>query len=503
MKNKIIWVLLIILCSIPAIAALLHSGFFQSDDGEWMIIRFSAFHEAIRDGQIPVRFLSRLNYGYGYPVANFLYPGFMYFAEFFKLLGFGFVSTIKIILGLSMIGSAVFAYLWLSKLFGKWSSFVGSLLYLYAPYHLFDLYKRGSVGEVLALCVVPFVLWQIERQSFLWTSLGIAFLILSHNTLSLLFLFFIILYLITRGLAFAVYFFPSIILGLGLSAFFWVPAIYDLQYTVFQKTQISEWQNYFVSLDIVGIVPFLIFAWFLIKRNFIDRTSILLFLVGIIFLFLSFSMSSFVWEFLPVSFVQFPFRFLSIVILSTGFLVAFMLNKIKGNKSFLLGVMFLVVGFISSFPYLAPKVFFDKGDSYYSTNEGTTTVKNEYMPKWVKKYPQKHFDSKVGITNGKVTNLKVSSSEILFITNSPKDSKVTINTIYYPGWKVYIDNQIVPISYANERGVMDISVPSGKHFVKAIFTETPLRATSNTISLLSLFVLLFLGIKSSRLFSVY
>lgn len=168
MKQKPFILLLLFLLSLPAIISLFHPGFFQSDDGEWMIIRFSAFHQAFRDGEFPVRWLGRLNHGYGYPVANFLYPGFMYLSELPKVLGFGFVDSIKIILGFSIISSAVFAYLWLSKLFGKTSAFIGALFYLYTPYHLFDLYKRGSVGEVLALTVVPLIFWAMEKKNLLF-----------------------------------------------------------------------------------------------------------------------------------------------------------------------------------------------------------------------------------------------------------------------------------------------------------------------------------------------
>src|SRR6266498_4351646 len=79
MKKKIFLSLLfIILFSLPAILPLLHPGFFSTDDGEWMIIRLSAFYPAFADGQFPVRFMERLNFGYGYPVAEFLYPGIMY-----------------------------------------------------------------------------------------------------------------------------------------------------------------------------------------------------------------------------------------------------------------------------------------------------------------------------------------------------------------------------------------------------------------------------------------
>ncbi|MBP6882412.1 MAG: hypothetical protein KBC15_02540, partial [Candidatus Levybacteria bacterium] len=49
-----------------------------SDDGGWMVIRLAAFYDALRDGQIPVRWVNTLNFGYGYPVTHFLYPAFLY-----------------------------------------------------------------------------------------------------------------------------------------------------------------------------------------------------------------------------------------------------------------------------------------------------------------------------------------------------------------------------------------------------------------------------------------
>lgn len=500
MKNKFVWLLIVVLFSIPAIAALFHAGFFQSDDGEWMIIRFSAFHQALKDGQFPVRFLSRLNYGYGYPVSNFLYPGFMYFGEIFKLLGLGFVESIKVIFGLSMVGSALFAYLWLSRLFGKWPSLVGSFLYLYAPYHLYDIYRRGSVGEILALCIVPFIFWQIEKRSFLWTSLGISFLILSHNTLAVLFLPIIALYLIARGLAWAVYLLPAIILGLGLASFFWIPAVFDLRYVVFQKTQISEWQNYFAHPSLIGIVPVLVIIWYFFKLRFISNRSVsLIFFLNFIFIFLSLPISFFIWKFLPVSFVQFPFRFLSVAILLTVFLTAFLLHKIKGNKSLLLGGVFIVVSFISSFSYLMPQAFFDKGNLYYSTNEDTTTIRKEYMPIWVNNIPTEHYREKVEIVNGKISDLKVSSNNINFIASSAINTEIGINTVYFPGWKAFIDNKNVKLNYANN-GLIKISMPFGKHKIRVSFGETPIRSFSDILSLSSLFILLLIAIGQKRNF---
>src|ERR1700722_14282859 len=150
-KKELLIILLLLALSIPAVLPLFHHGFFQSDDGEWMIIRLSAFYQAMHDGQFPVRFLQRLNFGYGYPVAEFLYPGSFYLGVLLHIIRFGFVNSIKIIFGLSLVGSSLFTYLWLRKLFARFPSFVGALFTLYLPYHLYDVYKRGSVGEVFAL----------------------------------------------------------------------------------------------------------------------------------------------------------------------------------------------------------------------------------------------------------------------------------------------------------------------------------------------------------------
>ncbi|MCL4354272.1 hypothetical protein M1349_02245, partial [Patescibacteria group bacterium] len=173
-RSNLIFLGLTILIATPALVGIFHPGFFASDDGNWMVIRFSAFYEALRNGQFPVRFLPRLNQGFGYPVADFLYPLFMYLGVPIHILGFNFVNTVKVILALSVVFSSIFTFLWLRKMFDNLSSFIGAAFYTLFPYHLYDIYKRGSVGEVLALAIAPFIFWQIERGNYLLTSLGIS-----------------------------------------------------------------------------------------------------------------------------------------------------------------------------------------------------------------------------------------------------------------------------------------------------------------------------------------
>lgn len=511
MKKKLLILLIVILFSLPSITPLFNKGFFQSDDGEWMIIRAASFYSALADGQFPVRYLSSLNYGYGYPVANFLYPGFMYLATPIHVLGFGFVDTIKIILGLSMVGSAIFSFLWLSKIFNKFSAFVGSIFYLYLPYHLFDLYKRGSVGEILALAIVPFILWQIERKSFFWGSIGIAFLILSHNTLSVLFIGLILVYislniyvskdkrnLLNKYLL-------MLMFGLGIASFFWIPAFFELKHTVFSQIQVSEWNKYFANPTLIGIPTFLVFVLTIIffsagkiKLSKHRLTALLLF-IGILSIFFASRLSSPLWNILPVSFVQFPFRFLSITLLSTAFLSAFIISQLNGRKKVAISLLLLVILWFSAALHIKPSVFFDKGDQYYATNEDTTTVKNEYMPIWVINKPTQHYKNKVEINEGTISDLDVNINGINFVASATKETQITINTLYYPGWNIFVDSNKSKIDYANDKGVIKFNMMAGTHKIEAYFSETPVRLISNLLSLISLLLLFTVLIRRERI----
>lgn len=523
MRNKFLIFIIIVLCCIPAVYSLFHTGFFSSDDGEWMIIRFSAFYQALRDGQFPVRWLGRLNYEYGYPVANFLYPGFMYLGVPIHVLGFGFVDTIKIILGVSMVGSAVFTYLWLSKLFDKWSSFVGSIVYVYTPYHLYDLYSRGSVGEVLSLAVLPFILWQIERKSYLWTSLGIGFLLLAHNTLALLFLGIIIVYM---GIAIYVsknkknltqIYLLSFLTGFGVSAFFWLPALYDLQYTKFSETQISNWSEYFANNSLIGVSTHVVVLasviLFVTKKIKLKehRLSIVFLVFALGSIFLSLEQSRIFWEIFPSSFIQFPFRFLSVTIVSVSFLSAVAVSVFPTKHKLAIGVILSVLVLFSASSYLKPQEFFDKGEGFYATNMGTTTVKNEYMPRTALVEPTSRPNQIVEATNAKISDLQVKPNKLSFkiFSYGNSDARILIHKIDFPGLIIEKDDNYEwwPQMLKNDKGLVYFLLPvnwTDGSTLSLSFHEittssrTAIRLWSDLISVISIMLLFLVSFKFNK-----
>lgn len=498
-SKKFLPVLLLLLLMIPPVWFLLMPGFFISDDGEWMIIRFSAFYQALADGQFPVRFLGRLNFGYGYPVANFLYPGFMYFAVPIHILGLSFISTIKAVLIFSMIGTSVFSYFWLSKFFDKFSAVIGSLFLTYTPYHLFDLYKRGSVGELFAFVWVSFVLWMIDEKNTFFVAIGVFLLAVSHNTIFLLLAPLLFIYSILRKALSIKDTVVSFVLGILMSSFFTLPAVHELAFTRFSQTKISDVSAYFVDFQLIGLstITVLVLSLFIyLKQKKNDRIFIFFFLISILSIFFSIKLSEPIWNLLPSSLVQFPFRLLSYLVLSVGFLTAYAISKFSNIRRYLISAVLILLLFLSAIPFLKPSELFDKGDSFYSTNEATTTVQDEYMPKWVKDKPITRYEKKVEILEGRgeIRNLSYNDSKkVMFDVNAESKAQVRVNTIYYPGWGARVNGAESKIDYSNDRGVMELDLKKGSSRVEFLFGETPLRLFADIVSLSSLIALIVIS----------
>ncbi len=491
---------ILLLISFPLIFPLILPGVIKTDDGEWLIIRFTAFYEALRDGQIPVRWVSRLNNGLGYPVMNFLYSGYLYLSTPFYVLTRSYIFAVEMLTAVTLIISAWGMYLWLKRHFTSTISIMGAIFYLYAPYHVYDFLKRGSLGELLSLSIVPFIFYFIEKKQYGGISLSLALLLLSHNTLAALFLPVIGGYFLLtthKDKSSRRNIFLSFLLGFGLAAFFWLPALYELQYTVFSSKEVSNWRNYLTPVHLIGIPTIvLIFGGGFIafkEKNFPMRKELIYFVVvALLALLLSIPYPKFLWEILPIEFVQFPFRLLSVVIVAVSFLIAAILHAFKRSGQFALFVLILVITISFGNKYYIFDVEMNKDDNYFSTNQATTTVQNEYLPRWAKE-PTPIVTEVAGSEHGKIENTVKESQKITFQVSSPQKTKVILNQLFFPGWQVFI-NGVKNELEVTEDGRMSITVQKGISTVKFEFLRTPIRIISDTISLLSagLFVLLTL-----------
>jgi len=510
-KKKAFLILLLILV-FPATLALFRPGFFVSDDGDWMVIRLSDFHRSFVAGQIPVRWAARLNYGYGYPVFNFSYPLSLYWGEGFHLLGFSFVDSVKLVFIFSFFIAAVLMYFFGRELWGEWGGVLAAIFYTYAPYRLLDTYIRGSLGEAMSFIFVPLIFWMIaklgKRQCWRDVAIGAlayAGLLVSHNIMALLFTPLIFGYMgylvITRGRSQRrpyIGFLLMIILGLGLACFFWLPALYDKQFTVLSQFSVANFQDHFFNLQqllahlgLVQLLTVIFSAIFLTKLR--RQTSFFLFVLAAT-LFLVLPLSLPVWQAIPLLWwVQFPWRLLAVATFCSAVLAGSVSHQ-------WLAMLLLALVILLNVNHAKPQVFVNQPESFYATNEATTTIQDEYMPIWVKEKPVSHASQKVALVAGEglIEKLVFNSKKVNFDLQTKTDSVVQINTLFFPGWQVKIDGQPVSLDYDNPQGLITFAVPAGSYRVLAEFGETKIRLTADAISLVSLLVVAGLLIKDRK-----
>lgn len=507
------YLIIIILLSLVALWPFFKKGFFESHDGTWWVIRFSAFHQALRSGQFPVRFVDRLNNNYGYPVFNFTYPLPFYLAEIPKVLGLSFVSSIKVVFVISTLLSTLAMFWALSQKFAIVASLAGSLVYLYIPYRFLDLYVRGSIGENLALAVAPLVLGCIFKMSKKEThfapllSFSLGLLILSHNILALLFLptFLVFALILVKS---KIKIILSFLSGLLIATFFWLPAIYDLQFVRISQFKYVDVKEHLVNpyqllysswgygakpqeigglSTQMGLLPtaiLIICLYLMIKtkeRQKMIYTAVFSVLISLV---LMTKYSLLFWEYLPISqFVQFPWRLLALVIFMIAIICAYIVDKTR--KKNIAAALIIFASFTSTILYTKPASFTNMPDSFYSTNESTTAVWDEYMPLWVKDAPKDRARGKIEVSDASVEQQVIKAAKYQAVIDARKDTNVVVNTIYFPGWQAKVDGKSQPINYQNNFGLITFKLPKGIHQVIIEYKNSGIHLFSEIISIIS------------------
>lgn len=540
MKKKIVLLLLIVLLILPATWFLLKPGFFPSDDGELMVIRLTDFHRSFVSGQIPVRWGARSNFSYGYPVFNFSYPLSLYFGEVFYLFGFSAVWSVKLVFIFSFFLAGILMYFFGRELWGRLGGLLAAIFYTYAPYRFVDVYVRGSMGEIFGFVFVPLIFLSLyflyQEKTRIWMALGaigLAALIVSHNIMAMLFMPAVLAFtgllfwLSKRSKPLAYRYLIFFLLALGLSCFFWLPALWEIRFTIFDQVTVANYWEHFPSLEQllipswgygpslasqedatsyqIGLFHLLAVALSLVlfikPGEQLKGKKVLLFFFLILFwatFLLILPLSKAAWELLPLlKLSQFPWRLLSLTTFSSSVLAGSIiyLIKLRWKVGLTVILLALVIGF--NYRYARPISLIDKPEGFYSTNESTTTEKDEYLPIWAKQRPAERAQERVVIVEGegKIRDLVFNSKKTGFKLEAAGSVKIQVNQLYFPGWQVKVDGQLVPIDFENPFGLIQFEVPSGQSSILVEFRETPLRLTADGISLLSLLMVLSLLVK--------
>lgn len=245
LAKKFLPLIAVIILSFWAVKPLLNPGFFPVHD-DTQVARVFEMSKSLKDGMFPVRWVSDLGFGYGYPIFNFYAPLAYYAGSVFNLAGLDALFATKIMIGLGIVLAGIFMYLFAKELFGEAGGVVASLFYIYAPYHAVDIYVRGDVAEFWAYAFIPLAfygLWKIYKEKkFINVAIGAAGyagIILSHNLTAMMvtpFLAVFMLMLIAvsyrkKQTKSSLYLISVLLGGLVVSCFYWLPAISEMKYT--------------------------------------------------------------------------------------------------------------------------------------------------------------------------------------------------------------------------------------------------------------------------------
>lgn len=577
-KSKSFLPLLVVLISgvLASRSLLFEKGYFNMHD-DLQMMRQLSLEKCFLDGQIPCRWIPDMGYGYGFPLFNF-YPPLPYLVgQILRVLSFSFVDTAKILFALAFILSGFAMYYLARQFFGKLGGVVASIFYVWAPYHSVDVYVRGAMNESWALIFFPLiflfgykVIMDPKKQSTWAVLLALSYfgLFTSHNLMIMIFtpifaiwsLFWIF---ISRNYKSTVVLFVSGLTSLGLSSFFTLPAIFENDLT-WLKSQLIGYYDYtahFVTLNQLLIsrfwgygpsvwleydgMPFQSghFHWILslilgfwsiyhlylnLRKNkyrlnfkFVTQSTIylvltFLFVVGWFSSFMTHVRSTPIYQaFDFIGLVQFPWRFLTLVIFAFSFLAGSIVLIVK-NKYLVFLLMLALVGL--NWNYFLPEKgrMGDLNDEQKFSGAAWDLQRTagiyDYLPLTAKEAPKEPpkalvevVDAKGEIVNNsmlEVKNVSQGTNWAKFETSGP-EATIRVSIFDFPGWKVYLNGQPKDhyLGQSEKWGRIWIDLPEGDNRLELKFTDTPVRNISNIISIvtwLSLFIFLVVQLIRGR-----
>lgn len=535
-----VYFILILVLAIPIVWPLFLPGYFFHHD-DLQVMRIFEMKKCFEDLQIPCRWVPDMGYGNGFPLFNY-YSALPYYIGTSLSYALGLINAAKALFFIPLVLGGVSMFLLGKKLFGKDAGFLSAILYMFAPYRALDSYVRGAVAESFALAIIPLVFYFVlkiagkpSRFNIVIGSFSLAAFLISHNIMTMFFVPFSFLW------GFLILYFRkwenwkpmlvSLILGVGLSAFFLLPVFFekDLIHTETLIQGGSDFRTHFVTVsqlfldrswgyggsefgpkDTISfqigwplwwfVIVATLFLIFRFRKDLKMSAMILLFLMMfLISIFMSHNKSAFIWEMIgPLQYAQFPWRFLSLSIFSASILAGFCI------KYFSLRLQTIFVWVIAAVTIFLNWGFFIPRDFYPWIND-TNKLENplweiqqkagilDYLPKTAYE-PQGPAPNNIEVLKGqaKGSSYVVRSNKFSFNLNVTEDSYIQVPVFDFPNWKVYLNGNFIEHDHNSGLGRIGFALIPGVYRVQGIFADTYLRTLGNSLSLLSIFLILLI-----------
>jgi hypothetical protein len=556
------YALLIVLLSIFAWAPLVGPAYFlNAHDAPHSIFFLNQFDQALRDGVLYPRWGVDFALGYGYPLFNIYSTLAFYVAEVFHLLGASLTGAIKLTYVVAFVLSGLTMYAFGKRVLGAQAGVVAAVVYMYAPYRLLDIYVRSAFAEFCALSFLPLILLLfydlLQRPSprrVVLAGLSYAAVFLTHGATAFIFSMLLVPYvaflvfskvgagwastLRAAGLSAAAALFSLALASISLLPMIaekgyivegqWTQGSYGYaKHFVYPSQLFSPYWGYgyagegpndemSLQLGMAATTLAIIGAVCSLPRQSRGRSHLAFFLVAsVVVVATMMPAAEFLWKILPLAaFVQFPWRLLSLAVLTMSVLSGGAIQGILGlgsgvdqrldGRAAILGLAVILVSYGYTLPqYTDPSPRSEQAvaiidfESFYPPDRVGMTI-------WAQEQPQdtplveqylagKPLVKAMPLTEGvQVETIRHGAASEEVLVNSLGEGELQFLTYYFPGWRGYVDGREVGIYPSGPYGLITMEVPGGEHRVSIRFGETPVRLLGALVSVVSL--LLALGI---------
>lgn len=499
--------------------------------------------DAIREGPIYPRWLPTANNGQGSPVPIYHPPLTFYVGAGLSLAGNVLTGmALSCWLGLTLSGLAI--YKLARPTLPRAASLFAALLYMAAPYHVYDLYHGTAIPEFWSFAFVPFLIDSIRSLSVKFSWIGVGYLALAYSLLlfthvPVAFLTSLVLPIyalaLTRNPRKLLSIAGGLTLGGGLAAIFILPVVFERGYVklffkfdyrdyflfehldrafdnLFPINQSSE--SHLLDTNAIGLALLVLFGICTLILSFQwrrrehggdpqDGLLVAIWLTTVLSFLMTARLMAGTWKTIPgLPMLFFPCRWLVVASAGTTFLTAVAIYRLKWapkwRRLIFAGLISAAILFncaISFFAIVQPP----RRPEVLEAGLSRRDVR-EYRPVWWNAEMNLFAEGEsVIVQDGEasVTPLDEFGVKQSYAITAGAASVLTLRPLYFPGWTARIDGQSTAIGSSPE-GNIQVSIMPGEHELELRFEDTWPRALGKGLSAISLALLMMIAYLGSR-----
>lgn len=536
-KRVNIFILMLIISLLPIIN-IFRQGAYESGDFTIHIYRTIDFFHSLEEGNIMPSWAENLNAHYGYPLFLFNYLIPYYILSLFHVIGFSFITSMKLFLAVSFILSGIGMYVFIKKLCkNDLAAFTAGVFYLFTPYHLIDLHFKVVIGELMVFMFLPYVFFFTVKSYetkkivyFLWSGLFLSFLLLSHVVIGLFVMLLLSLFVLNQYKKTNIKnvqwkdFVPYLI-AIILSSSAWLPPFLLSQHSFIKTMKITTvyfptlsdmlfapWRygflfqgpygeiSHIIGYTQLGVLSIYVFALIFnrIKKQY---KSIILFwaLSSCIIIFFISPYAKFIWQLTPMISITGSHRLLVLLTFTISVLAGFLPMTLVKKKVFIFLLIAVTIGYTilnwgqrRVIPTINDRTLIQNVPYSTATGEGHFYANTRWVDTkrpWFNEVPKKSIEILKGF--GSIKQINRTSTNHKYFVDAKTSLSIQENTLYYPLWRVTANNQTYTIK-PNKKGVMTFNLPKGKYTLDIRYADSPGLLIIKIFTILGFLLVIFL-----------